>query len=188
MAFIFVQGRLIKCSFYMYTGPECGHCWAWWHPQIETFSALLALCAGNHWGIPLTKASDKDLWCFLWSVPHKGRWHGSFMFPLICAWTNSWVNNPDTGDLRYHHAHYDVIVMDGAIPWADKRWPQRLTFFQFFFWLSVIFIICWPFYNCGNDQCDLAKLIGSFGVKQHQWVVSIWACIMLPYLNPITDK
>ena len=35
-----------------------------------TFSALLAICAGNsHRWIPLTKASDMELWCFLWSAP-----------------------------------------------------------------------------------------------------------------------
>ena len=43
--------------------------------------------------------------------PHKGQWHRAFMFSLICAWTNSWVNNRDAGDLRCHHTHYDVIVM-----------------------------------------------------------------------------
>ena len=25
----------------------------------------------DHWWIPLTKASDAELWCFLWSVPGK---------------------------------------------------------------------------------------------------------------------
>ena len=33
------------------------------------------------------------------------------MFYLICVWINGWVNNRETGDLRCHHAHYDVIVM-----------------------------------------------------------------------------
>ena len=32
------------------------------------------------------------------------------MFSLICAWTESWANNGDAGDLRRHRAHYDVIV------------------------------------------------------------------------------
>ena len=32
---------------------------AWWRHQMETFSALLAICAR-------TKASDAELWCFLW--------------------------------------------------------------------------------------------------------------------------
>ena len=42
----------------------------WWRHQMETFSASLALCEGNHWWpvIPLTKASDTKLWCFLWSA------------------------------------------------------------------------------------------------------------------------
>ena len=33
------------------------------------------------------------------------------MFFFICAWTNGWVNSRDDGDLRRHHAHYDIIVV-----------------------------------------------------------------------------
>ena len=43
--------------------------------------------------------------------PHKGQWRGAFMFSLICAWINRWVNNREAGDLRRYRAHYDVIVM-----------------------------------------------------------------------------
>ena len=49
---------------------------------------------GHRW-IPLTKASDAEVWCFLWSAP----------------WINGWVNNREAGDVRRHRAHYDVIVM-----------------------------------------------------------------------------
>ena len=42
---------------------------------------------------------------------HKGQWPGAFMFSLICAWINRWVNNREAGDLRRYRAHYDVIVM-----------------------------------------------------------------------------
>ena len=31
----------------------------------------------------------------------------ALIFSLICAWTNGWVD----GDLRHHHAHYDVTLM-----------------------------------------------------------------------------
>ena len=71
----------------------------WWRHQMETFSASLAIGAGNS---PVTgefpahtKASDAELWCFLWSAP----------------WINGWVNIREAGDLRRHRAHYDVIVM-----------------------------------------------------------------------------
>ena len=46
----------------------------WWRHQMETFSALLiplweeSTC--QRW-IPLTKSSDSELWCFLWSVPEQ---------------------------------------------------------------------------------------------------------------------
>ena len=36
------------------------------------------------------------------------------MLPLICVWTNAWVNNRDAGDLRRYRVHYDVTVM-GAL-------------------------------------------------------------------------
>ena len=42
------------------------------------------------------KASDAELWCFLWSA----------------HWINGWVNNRGTGDLRQDRVRYNVIVMD----------------------------------------------------------------------------
>ena len=69
----------------------------WWRHQMETFSALLALCAGNS-PVPVNS-------------PHKGQWRGALMFSLICAWIHDWVNNREAGDLRRRRGHYDVIVM-----------------------------------------------------------------------------
>ena len=64
---------------------------------METFSALLAICAGNS-PVPVNS-------------PHKGQWRWALMFSLICAWINGWVNNREAGDLRRYRVHYDVIVM-----------------------------------------------------------------------------
>ena len=62
----------------------------------------------------------KRYWPFVrgihWSpvnFQHKGQWRRALMFPLICTWINGWVNNPEAGDLRCHHAHYDIIVICG---------------------------------------------------------------------------
>ena len=49
---------------------------------------------GPRW-IPLTKASDAERWCFLWSAP----------------WINGWVNNREASDLRRHRAHHDIMAM-----------------------------------------------------------------------------
>ena len=65
---------------------------------METFSALLAICAGNS---PVTGKFHV----------HKCQWRGAFMFSLIYAWINGWVNYREAGDLRRHRAHYDVFVM-----------------------------------------------------------------------------
>ena len=61
---------------------------------METFSALLAICAGKS---PVNS-------------PHKGQWRRSLMFSLICAWINCLVNDRETGDLRRRHAQYDVML------------------------------------------------------------------------------
>ena len=86
----------------------------WWRHQMETFSALLALCAGNS---PVRVNS-----------PHKGKWRGALMFSLNCAWINGWVNNPEAGDLIRYRAHYDVIVMIpfvGAWFWIHEPWTSK---------------------------------------------------------------
>ena len=46
---------------------------------------------------------------------HKGQWRGALMFSLICAWTNDWTNNRDTGYLIRHHTYYDVTVMKKSL-------------------------------------------------------------------------
>ena len=64
---------------------------------MDTFSALLAICAGNS---PVPS-----------EFPAKGQWRGALVFSLICALINSWQNNGEAGDLRRHPVHYDVNVM-----------------------------------------------------------------------------
>ena len=47
---------------------------SWWRHQVETFSPLLAFCAGIHrWPV---------------NSPHKGQRRGALMFSFICAWIN----------------------------------------------------------------------------------------------------
>ena len=85
----------------------------WWRHQMETFSALLALCAGNspcHRWIIRTKASD-----------------GALMFSLICTWINGQVNNPEASNFRRHPAHYDGTVM------YEKIWAIYLFYNHVFF-------------------------------------------------------
>ena len=68
-----------------------------WCHQMETFF--------GYW--PFVRGIQRSLV----NSPHKGQWRGAFMFSLICAWINHWVNNREAGDLRHYCAHYDVIVM-----------------------------------------------------------------------------
>ena len=70
---------------------------SWWCNQMETFSALLVLCAGNS---PVTL-----------EFPSQRPVTRGFDDSLICVWINGWVNNGEAGDLRRYRANYDVIVM-----------------------------------------------------------------------------
>ena len=71
---------------------------------------------GPRW-IPCTKASDAELWCFLWSASEYG-----------------WVNNREAGDLRRDCARYDVIVM---CVWRCAAWWQ--VYLQYY-------LNQWPFF------------------------------------------
>ena len=78
-------------NIFCVTGPLCGE------------------FTGHRW-ISLTKASDAELWCFLWSTP----------------WINGWLNNREIGDLRRYRALYDVIVMLWELVrlagWSPLQW------------------------------------------------------------------
>ena len=81
------------------------HLRIWWRHQMETFSALVAICAGNS---PVNST-------------HKGQWLGALMFILICAQINGWVSNRNAGDLRRYRPHYDVTVMiKGSVRWRSS--------------------------------------------------------------------
>ena len=90
---------------------------------METFSALLALCAGNS----------------AVNSPHIGQWPGSLMFLWSAPWIDGWVNNREAGDLIRHRAHYDATVMtlplptDGpdARPSAHTIPTEKLDIFSF---------------------------------------------------------
>ena len=82
----------------------------WWCQRVEIFP--------RYW--PFVRVIHRSPV----NSPHKGQWCGALMFSLICAWMNGWVNNRETGDLRRHHAHYDVTVMRCAYP---RYWSRGIS-------------------------------------------------------------
>ena len=84
----------VSCETYIcgLTGP-----FAWWRHQMETFSALLAICAGNP---PVTG-----------EFPAQRPMTLSFDVFFDMRLNENWVNKHEAGDLRRHRAHYDVTVM-----------------------------------------------------------------------------
>ena len=97
-----ISGDLgLRCVFrtdiLAYTG-SCRYIFTWWRHQMETFSALLALCAENS---PVTGEFPSQM-------PMTRIVDVSF----ICALNRRLsINKRKARDLRRHHAHYHVIVM-----------------------------------------------------------------------------
>ena len=63
--------RLLGFQWYTFYGIFC-------HDDVikwEHFPRYCPLCGEfiGHWWIPLTKASDAELWCFLWSISKQSR-------------------------------------------------------------------------------------------------------------------
>ena len=92
----------------------------------------------GHWWIPITKASEAELWSFY----------------LICSWTNGWANNRGAGDLRCHRVHYNLTVntkvdtelMSVVVRFCwhvnpnDNRWFTRPLFNHLYQYCCLIFI------------------------------------------------
>ena len=70
---------------------------SWWRHQMETFTASLAICAGNS-PVPGEFPAQRPM-------------TRSFDIFFDLRLNNDWVNNRDVGDLRRYRAHCDVIVM-----------------------------------------------------------------------------
>ena len=100
---------------------------AWWRHRMETFSALLALCAGNS-PVPVNS-------------PHKGQWRRALMFSLICARINYWVINREAGDLRRHRGHYDANVMCCSVSsyYLNQCWLVIKGFKGFYFYAYTVY-------------------------------------------------
>ena len=84
-----------NCYVYVWLSKTTGHMMTTSNGNI--FRVTGHLCGkftSLRW-IPRTKASDAELWYFLWSAPE----------------INGWVNNREAGDLRRHRTHYDVTIM-----------------------------------------------------------------------------
>ena len=77
---------------------------------METFSALLAICAGNS---PVNA-----------KFPTQRPVMRSFDASLICAWINGLVNNREAGDLRRHRARYDITVVQARV--VVQKWHPKL--------------------------------------------------------------
>ena len=106
------------------------HIVPWWPHEMGTFSALLALCEGNH-------RSPVD-------SPCKGPVTRALVFSLILAQTNGRTNNWSAGDLRHLGAHCDITVMgcidDGRI---NPIWNYRIgCLLVLFLWHNIERCFC----------------------------------------------
>ena len=94
---------------------------------METFSALLAICAGIHRS-PVNS-------------PHKGQWRGALVISMICAWINGWVNNRKAGYLRRNRTHYDVIVMSVSSTFVFWNPSDHASFVVHGWWANKALVV-----------------------------------------------
>ena len=107
-----------KCRINMYTSnrkwsPNHDDLIKWKHfPHCWPFVWEIHQSAVNS---PHNKVSNAELWSFF----------------LNSAWTNGWVNNRDTGNLRRHRGYYDVTVMIVVVK-ETKAWLPFFDINRFF--------------------------------------------------------
>ena len=119
---------------------RCHSAYTWWRHQMETFSALLALCAGNS---PVTG-----------EFPTQRPVTRSFNVFFDLRLMNRWVNIREAGDLRHQCVHFDVSVMlvcfgnklkySNYSTWSSDGVSRRITHAFYCFQLFCRF-------NCVTD-------------------------------------
>ena len=57
---------------------------------------------------------------------HKSQWLGTLMVSLVCAWTNNWANNGNTGDFRRRRAYYDGNAVASSVSLCERSMHQIL--------------------------------------------------------------
>ena len=84
-----------------------------WIPHKNYHNNLIHISKAKiytHWQFQMPKSFKA--WMRIWNA--RGMMtpsNGNIFRVLICAWTNSWSNNGDAGDLRRYRTHYDVTLM-----------------------------------------------------------------------------
>ena len=108
---------------------------------METFSVLLALCVGNSLVT--------------------GEFHAQrpVMLPLICAWTNKWLNNGGAADLRRHRTLCDITVMN----FYDSM-IRNTVFVLIPLLVRISFLWCFVcykkwFYECTEGSFEFGKTV-----------------------------
>ena len=98
-------------------------CSTWWHHNGNIFwvtGPLWGESTGYRW-IPLTKATDMKLWCFLWCVPEQMVEQTLELLVIWDAMMSMWCHSNEW----WHHNQLRNALWDLAIvTQAHKRWKK----------------------------------------------------------------
>ena len=172
------------------------HFWCWHDDVIKwkhfpRYWPFMRGTTGHRW-IPLTKASDAELW----------------FFSVICTWTNDSANNRDTDDLKRHCAHYDVTVMETLVTITSIIMLQAYmlttygtpsqtgdAYLRHTSGLSLVQIMACSFKDSAicvqtNWKCHLQNFGGhwvksSSAVSPTFWMWERWSGLVLPSVNSL---
>ena len=99
-----------------------------WRHKRKTFPHYTPL-----WGV-IHRSPVKFPHPLTYPPRHKGQWRRALVFSLISAWTNSWLNNRDVGDLRHHRVYHVVTVMfennDPVMPLIYTGRTAQLSWYE----------------------------------------------------------
>ena len=115
----------------------------WWRHQMETVSALLAICAGNS---PVT------------GHPHKGQWHGALMFEVRWYETQSrplWrkCNESIRGRLQENLFRYIITEATYVFTYfVIINFLSRIMSSVYVYKQTIIVFITFQFFSQGLDN------------------------------------
>ena len=100
---------------------------------MESFSVLLALCAGNSWVASEFPSQRRTV---TWSFDVVSDIH-----------LKNWVSNRDAGDLRRRRAHYDVTAMESVWQMLYSILCMANVIFNIMIFAQIICVLLLPIWS-----------------------------------------
>ena len=168
----------------------------WWRHQIETFSALLAICEGNSsvtvfFDLRMNKRLSKQSWDWWFETPSLPLWRHCNGFINIDEAPGLWFMMK-MSSYRYKNSHWETIaIIRSSYPHTGETtslyWISRLDANAVYFRHVHLLGNCPKRHEIWNYRKNIIKAQNSLSahIRKYATVIISWITSVAPFTNMV---